>query len=174
MSKLRLVPRVDLGCGMRKKQGAIGIDSRPYVGVDHVLDIGKDRLPFEDNSVLEIYSIHVFEHLYPEELFFCMAECFRIIHPDGRLHIEVPKAGTPAYYIHPDHKIQYVEDSFGFFQVPAEGVDPHGYLTGFWHVDVDMSPTRFMQHIHVNMYPNKPNSSHFPYKEITRYDGVKL
>lgn len=155
--------KVDLGCGMKKIEGAIGIDSRPFDGVDIVMHLGKDPIPLEDNSVDEIHAIHLFEHFYPEELFQCVDECFRILKPQGFLHIEVPKAGTPAYYIHPDHKIQYVEDTFGFFQVPSEGNDRHGYLKGFWHVSVLEQP--FPQHIHVNMYPNK-EGGRYEYKKV--------
>lgn len=154
---------IDLGCGMKKPEGWIGVDNRAFEGVDHVLDIGKDPLPFEDNSVDEIRAIHLFEHLYPEQLFFVMDECFRVMKPLGKLHIEVPKAGTPAYYVHPDHKLQFMPDTFGFFQTPAEGMDRHGYLKGFWHVSV--LDSGFEEHIHVDLYPNKPQGK-YPYTEV--------
>lgn len=154
---------LDIGCGKRKAGGWFGVDIRHYDGVDKVMDIGSEKLPFKNNSVDEIKSIHVFEHLTPEKLFFCMEECFRVLKPKGKLHVEVPKAGTPAYYIHPDHRIQFVADTFGFFQVPSEGVDHHGYLKGFWHVGV--LPDSPEEAIHVDMYPNKPNGT-FDYEEV--------
>lgn len=155
--------KVDIGCGMRKQEGWVGIDIRRFAGVDYVLDIGKDHFPFETNSVGEIKALHILEHLYPEQLFHCMSECFRIITPKGSFYIEVPKAGTPAYYLHPDHKIQFIEDSFGFFQVPDKGEDVHGYLDGFWNVHVHQPYEKEV--VKVTMYPNKPDGK-FPFVQV--------
>ena len=94
--------KVNLGCGMRKDKGWFGIDIRPFKGVDYVMNIGRAPLPFEDDSVDEMKSIHVFEHLYPEELFYCFNECFRVIKATGFLHVEVPIFPTRAWLIHPD------------------------------------------------------------------------
>jgi len=165
---------IDLGSGMRtmKDNGSekwYGVDIRKFEGIYYVLDIGKEKLPFKDNSVKFIRSIHLFEHLYPEQLFFSVDECWRVLKPKGCLHIEVPKAGTMAYYIHPDHKIQFVENTFGFWQVPANGKDPHGYLTKFWHVSVLKNGNP--ENITVEMYPNKPHGR-FPFKRIIPIDRI--
>lgn len=157
--------KVDLGCGMRKREGFAGIDIRDYPGVDYVLNIGKNRLPFASDSVSEIVSDNTFEHLYPEELFFAMEECFRVLKPSGFMTVAVPKAGTTAYFINPDHKIQFTQDTFGFFQVPAGGKDPNGYLKGFWHIEPITQPNP--EAIWVNMHPNKPGGK-YPYVEVTR------
>lgn len=161
---------LDLGSGYKKRPSTpteewLGIDIRKFPNTDYVLDLGKDKLPFEDNSISGIQAIHLFEHFYPEQLFHCIEECFRVLKGTGKLHIEVPKAMTPAYFIHPDHKLPFLEDTFGFFQVPGdkEHNDPHGYLKGFWHVCIIEQP--FNQHIHVDMYPNKPNGR-FNYVEV--------
>ena len=163
---------VDLGCGKAKPEGYFGIDLRKMVGVDHVMDLGKDKLPFEDDSVDLLRALHILEHFYPEQLFYCMEECWRVLKPKGKIHIQVPKAGTHAYYLNPDHKIQFVEDTFGFFQVPGnpERIDPYGYLKGFWHVCILESPHD--QHIILDMYPNKPNGR-FDYVEVVVDKVVK-
>ncbi len=159
---------VDLGCGM-KKPGSnaaekwIGVDIRQFDGVDYVLDVGKDRLPFEDDSVNIIRASHLLEHLYSEQLFFCVDECWRVLKPAGEFQISVPKWGTKAWLVHPDHKMHFVEDTFGFFQVPSGGMDPHGYLKGFWHVSVQKSSNP--EAIDVVMYPNKPGGR-FEYVQI--------
>lgn len=164
--------KLDLGCGLKKpvEDGVtwVGVDVRPFPYVDYVINLGKDELPFEDDSVDFIQAIHVFEHLYPEELFHVVSEAWRVVKPQGCLHIEVPRANTPAFFIHPDHKIAFEVDTFGFFQVPSEGHDPHGYLDGkFWHVSARLAPD-FPEHIHVDMYPNKPNGR-FDYVEVKPY-----
>lgn len=156
---------LDLGCGKRKTKGWVGVDIRPFDGVDHVFDVGKDVFPFEDNSVDKIRAVHLFEHLYPEQLFFCVDECFRVLKPEGYLAIDVPKAGTRAYYAHPDHKIQFTQDTFGFFMVPDNrgNVDPHGYLKGFWRLE--FMPCENPEVIVVQMHPNKPGGK-FPFVEV--------
>lgn len=155
---------VDLGCGMNKKAGYIGIDIRPFEGIDYILDLGKDRLPFKDNTVEEFLAGHLFEHFTPDALFWCIEECWRCLRPDGHLFLSVPKAGTPAWYAHPDHRIHFTKDTFGFFLVPAEGKDPHGYLKHFWYLE--FLDTNNPEEIVVMMYPNKKGNPHYPYQEI--------
>ena len=59
MNKLK----IDLGCGSRKKEGTIGIDMQAGSGVDYVLNLQADPLPFPDQSVEYIHSAHFLEHL---------------------------------------------------------------------------------------------------------------
>lgn len=165
---------IDLGCGMRKPadnetQKWFGVDIRPFKGVDYVVNIGKEKLPFDDDSVDFIQAIHLFEHMYPEELFFCIDECFRVMKPTGKLHIEVPRAGTQAYFVHPDHKIQFTNDTWGFFMVPDNDgtIDPHGYLNGFWRLE--FIPNGNPENIGLDMYPNKPGGK-FEYKKVTKVE----
>jgi len=54
---------IDLGCGAAKRPGSIGLDLEPAPGVDHVLDLSRDRLPFEADSVGDVFSSHFIEHL---------------------------------------------------------------------------------------------------------------
>lgn len=155
---------LDVGCGLRKAGGWIGLDIRKFDGVDFVLNVGKDDFPFPDNYFSKIQSIHTLEHLYPEELFHCVDECWRVCKPDGFFHVEVPAFGTQAWNIHPDHKLMWNKDMLSFFQPPDSGVDPHGYLRGFWHVE-------FLEHpnpetLEWNWYPNKPGITRYPYKEV--------
>ena len=55
--------KLDIGCGTHKRDGFIGIDIVPGEQVDYVLDIERERLPFEDNSVDHVFSSHTFEHI---------------------------------------------------------------------------------------------------------------
>ena len=74
---------LDLGCGMRKKDGYIGIDHKEYDGVDIVLDLRKGELPFEDNSVEAIYASHFLEHLNFEEAIKMMNEVYSYIQTEN-------------------------------------------------------------------------------------------
>lgn len=161
--------RCSLGCGMRKPEGFIGIDIRLYKGVDYVLDIGKDRFPFEDNSVDYIEALQVFEHLDSSSMIHCMNECYRILKPLGKLYVESPVFGSDSWLMHPDHKMHWSIPLLAFFHTPAEGIDPHGYLKGFWDMEwKDVYPQLF-----VTFYPNKLGGK-YPYKEVYRTDGERV
>lgn len=157
---------VILGCGFSKPENAIGIDIRPFNGVDYVLDIEKDKLPFEDDSIDRIDASHIFEHL-GDGLLFCIDECFRVLRPKGVIRIDVPNFPDKGAIIHPDHKRFFIPDSFGFFHVPADGVDVHGYLKGFWHIDKIEFDDRV---ITCEMTPNKLEGK-YDYVEIRRKDA---
>jgi SAM-dependent methyltransferase len=58
--------RVNLGCGHIPLSEYINIDLRPLDGVDVTADVRE--LPFEPDSVAEIYSAHLIEHFPEEEL----------------------------------------------------------------------------------------------------------
>jgi SAM-dependent methyltransferase len=157
---------VVLGCGFSKNDGAIGIDIRPFKCVDYVLDIEKDPLPFEDDSIDRIEASHIFEHL-GDGFLFCVDECFRVLKPKGILRIDVPNFPDKGAIIHPDHKRFFIPDSFGFFHVPSDGIDRHGYLKGFWHI-AKIGHTK--QNITCELTPNKLRGR-FPYVNIRRRDN---
>lgn len=86
--------KIDIGCGPNKKDGFIGIDIRPFPGVDLMFDIGKDRWPFEDNSVEESHCSHTIEHLTNFEGKFervnFLNELFRVTVPGGKCALIFP------------------------------------------------------------------------------------
>lgn len=94
--------RIDLGCGPSKKIGYIGIDILELPGIDFVADFNKG-LPFiPDNSIDEIISSHLLEHIENLELF--LAEIHRVLKPNGIKKIIVPHFSNPYYYSDYTHK----------------------------------------------------------------------
>lgn len=83
--------RLDLGCGERKKAGFTGIDILDYYSlypgmfVKHNLNKG---IPYEDNSVDEIYTNHYLEH-HPN-LFSFIDEIYRVCKDKAKITIIVP------------------------------------------------------------------------------------
>lgn len=60
--------KVELGGGVRPREGYVNCDLLAVPGVDHVLDferlgVNGVRLPFPDDSVDELYSSHCLEHV---------------------------------------------------------------------------------------------------------------
>jgi len=73
--------RIDIGCGKNKRQDGkwVGLDEIAFEGVDFVLDAGKDRWPFEDESVTEAYASHFVEHLVPNQRIHFVNELYRVM-----------------------------------------------------------------------------------------------
>lgn len=53
-------------------------------------DIRQDNVPYEDNSVDNIYCSHVIEHIEEEYVIKLIKECFRVLKPSGVLRISCP------------------------------------------------------------------------------------
>lgn len=63
--------------------------------IDHPgIDIGTDRLPFDDNSVDKIIANHVLEHIRPEDIGQVFREVNRVLRPGGEFTGVMPHAGT--------------------------------------------------------------------------------
>ena len=82
--------KLDVGCGKAKKEGFIGIDSRDFEGVDHVLDVGSRALPYEDGTVSEIHTSHFVEHLNASERIHFINEAYRVLENGGKLTVITP------------------------------------------------------------------------------------
>lgn len=105
--------KIELGCGPSKMDGYIGIDFMNLPGVDFVADIEKG-LPFlEDNSIDEISSRHVFEHL--ENFGTLIKEIHRVLKSDGIHSITVPHFSNPYYYSDYTHKRFFGLYTFDYF-----------------------------------------------------------
>src|SRR5262249_58301839 len=79
--------RLHVGSGTESLAGWINIDNRPLPGVDRVLDVRKG-LPFRD--VATIYAEHFLEHLSLDDGLAFLAECRRVLAPEGRLRLSTP------------------------------------------------------------------------------------
>ncbi len=79
--------RLHIGCGQQSIPGWINIDNQGLPGVDQVLDVRKG-LPFAD--VASIYAEHFLEHLGLDDGLAFLAECRRVLRPDGILRLSTP------------------------------------------------------------------------------------
>lgn len=101
--------RLDLGCGNCRKEGTIGLDIQPGPGVDHVLDLANQPLPFADRTVAYVHSSHFLEHVKdPTQLF---AEITRVAADGARLEFWTPYAWENSAFII-DHKMFFNEDHY--------------------------------------------------------------
>jgi len=107
-----MTKRLNLGSGRKRYSGYINIDANPKSNPDIVRDLEKG-LPFDDNSIDEIYSEHFLEHVNPDELHFVMYEIWRVLKPGCFASIIVP-IGI-GWRNSPEHKTHFEENSWIFF-----------------------------------------------------------
>jgi predicted SAM-dependent methyltransferase len=81
--------RLHLGCGPKYLLGFINVDANPLVKADLWLDV-RCGIPFSDGSVSSIYSTHMLEHFYPDELEQLLRECLRVLNPGGGVRFILP------------------------------------------------------------------------------------
>jgi SAM-dependent methyltransferase len=96
--------RLDIGCGSKKKEGFIGVDQYPMEGVDHVVKIGKEPLPFDADSADEAHSSHFIEHLAATERIQFYNELYRVLKPGAKATIIVPHWNSNRAYGDPTHQ----------------------------------------------------------------------
>ncbi len=89
--------KLNIGCGNTKKEGFIGIDLRDY-GQELVRDITRG-LPFDDDSVDEIFSSHTLEHIERADVPFVWEEMYRVLKHGCRAKIIVPHAKSPQAFM---------------------------------------------------------------------------
>mgnify|MGYP003671896082 CR=1 FL=1 len=82
--------KLHLGCGGQNWDGFVNVDEYPSFDVKPDLVANILDLPYEENTVDEIWLIHVFEHLYLWEAEDAVFHWFNILKPGGKLVIEVP------------------------------------------------------------------------------------
>ena len=104
---------IELGCGPNKVAGAIGVDKYQDKNVDIVADI-ENGLPFlPDNSVDEIFSRHLLEHI--ENLDLLIKEIYRVMKPGGIHRAIVPHFSNPHFYSDYTHRRFFGLYTFDYF-----------------------------------------------------------
>ncbi|MCK4260835.1 MAG: methyltransferase domain-containing protein [Halanaerobiales bacterium] len=102
---------VELGSGIERKAGYIGIDQFDY-GQEYVRDLEKG-LPFDDNSIDNYFAQHLLEHIY--DLRFLMEEVWRTLKPKGIIEIVVPRQDSPSALKDPTHIRLFSDTSFDYW-----------------------------------------------------------
>ncbi len=81
--------KLEIGSGNRPLPGYEHLDCNANCpDVDYVCSM--DDIPVEDNSFDEIKSIHSIEHIHWRKLVPTLTEWYRVLKPNGRVHIACP------------------------------------------------------------------------------------
>jgi SAM-dependent methyltransferase len=104
---------LDVGCGIRKAPGAIGIDRNPASKADVLCDLDRFPYPFADNSFDRVVAIHVIEHV--SDVIRAMEEFHRLAAPRGSIRIETPHYTDFSSFCDPTHRSHLNSFSFRYF-----------------------------------------------------------
>lgn len=80
--------KLDFGCGQKKKEGFIGVDYNKETQAEIIFDCEGKDLPFNDNTIDEVYSSHFLEHLKDPVKF--LQELYRVMKPGANAMFAVP------------------------------------------------------------------------------------
>ena len=94
--------KLDLGCGISKQKGFIGVDRMKLEGVDVIHDLNEFPYPFKDDEITEVWMDQVLEHL--ENPVRAMEEVYRICRAGARITVGVPYFRSLYSVIDPTHK----------------------------------------------------------------------
>lgn len=83
--------KLHLGCGPNILDGYVNVEGSYYQGDGDVCihDI-TNTLPIPDNSVEEILTVHVIEHIMPNEVPAMLTDWLRVLKPKGKVAVEWP------------------------------------------------------------------------------------
>lgn len=95
--------KLNLGAGYDKVEGYVSIDYDKTCNPDYIVDLERDRLPFDDNSVDAIKAHHILEHL-GDGFFHLMKEMYRVCVDGTIIDIVVPHPRHDFFLNDPTHK----------------------------------------------------------------------
>ncbi len=110
---------LDVGCGIKKFPGSIGIDRNTDTAADIIWDLDKFPWPIESNTFDEARLIHVIEHV--GDVIATMEELHRILKPNGQIVLETPHYTDFSSWCDPTHRWHLNSFSFRYFGVDNAG-----------------------------------------------------
>jgi SAM-dependent methyltransferase len=111
---------LDVGCGINKKPGALGLDRNPRTRADVLADLDHVPYPFRDNSFEGLQAIHVIEHV--TDVVKAMEEFHRLVRPGGEVYLATPHYTDFSSFCDPTHRWHLNSFSLRYF-----GQDNAGY-----------------------------------------------
>jgi len=134
MNLMEHSPKIlDLGCGTRKRPGAIGLDINPQCNADIIHDLSRFPYPFEDNSFSEVYVDNVLEHL--DDVIRTMEELHRICLDGALVKVIVPYFRSVWAFIDPTHKHFFTVNSLAYFDPRSPICHQYDYTLARFHVE---------------------------------------
>jgi SAM-dependent methyltransferase len=111
---------LDVGCGINKKAGSIGIDRNPASRADVLCDLDRFPYPFRDGSFDALQAVHVIEHV--SDVIRSMEEFHRLVCAGGEVFIVTPHYTDFSSFCDPTHRWHLNSFSLRYF-----GADHGGF-----------------------------------------------
>src|SRR5271169_3782643 len=111
---------LDVGCGINKLKGSIGIDRNPDSRADVIVELDRFPYPFRDSSFDALQAVHVIEHV--SDVIRSMEEFHGLVRPGGEVLIVTPHYTDFSSFCDPTHRWHLNSFSLRYF-----GVDNAGY-----------------------------------------------
>jgi len=127
--------KLNLASGEDVKKGYINTDIREIQGIELVIDHEKYPLPFEDRIVSEILLKDFLEHISWRKTRWFLAECHRVLKPNGKVYIQTPDLEVIAKKIILDPNFEWGEirqpEAIGFWVFGRQDDPTFGGWGGF-------------------------------------------
>ena len=104
---------LDVGCGINKLAGAIGIDRNPASRADVLVDVDRLPYPFRDGSFDKLQAIHVIEHV--SDVIRTVEEWRRLVRAGGEVFIVTPHYTDFSSFCDPTHRWHLNSFSLRYF-----------------------------------------------------------
>ena len=104
---------LDVGCGINKYPGAIGIDRNTASRADVVCDLDSFPWPLRDESFDRVRAVHVIEHV--ADVIRTMEEFWRLLRPGGSVYIATPHYTDFSSFCDPTHRWHLNSFSLRYF-----------------------------------------------------------
>ncbi len=109
--------RLDLGCGLNKRNGYLGVDVRPLKTVDVITDIRILPVEWQD-KIEEVWLDNVLEHF--SNITEVLYEVHRVCKPYSIVHIRTPYFTSENAFKDFTHKTFFTYDTFDYFEGKSE------------------------------------------------------
>ncbi len=107
------MPILDVGCGINKLKGSIGIDRNPASRADVLCDLDRFPYPFRDSSFDALQAVHVIEHV--SDVIRTMEEFHRLVRHGGEVFIVTPHYTDFSSFCDPTHRWHLNSFSLRYF-----------------------------------------------------------
>ena len=109
---------LDLGCGLKKAAGTIGLDIWRESNADVVADMDGPHLPFRDDVFDKVQLIHVIEHI--EDTIHLMNEIGRVTVDGAIVEGATPHFSSSGSYADPTHCHHFACRTFDYLSFSAD------------------------------------------------------